>query len=107
MCIEHKICFLEIFPLRYVFKELLAEKHVVRRVNCPLILSEFNNLQILVTLLHFFRGKHIFIALLEDWTLDVQEENRRNDFFSLGTGHELIFKLPGEEEQKSVQRFSI
>jgi hypothetical protein len=41
-------------------------------------------------------------------TLDVQEENRHNKFFSLGRGHELIFELAEEEEELiSLQQFSI
>jgi hypothetical protein len=93
-----------------MFKGMLAGKHVVHHVNCQLILSEFNNIRILIIFLNVFCGKHIFITLLEGGTLDIQEWNRRNKFFSLGTGHELIFELAEEQEEEeliSVQRFLI
>jgi hypothetical protein len=42
------------------------------------------------------RGKHIFIVLLEDDTLDVQEERGHNSF-SFGTNHDSIPELAEED----------
>jgi hypothetical protein len=40
-----------------------------------------------------------FVTLLEDETLDIQEDNGRNNFFSLETGHDPIL-MPAEEEKE-------
>ena len=92
-----------------MFKGMLAGKHVVHHVNCQLILSKFNDIRILIIFLNVFRGKHIFITLLEGGILDIQEWNRRNKLFSLGKGHELIFELAEEQDEEliSVQWFLI
>jgi hypothetical protein len=41
-------------------------------------------------------GKHIFITLLEDGTLDTQEEDEHNDSFSFRMDHGSILELPEE-----------
>jgi hypothetical protein len=42
-------------------------------------------------LLNVCRRMHIFMTLLEDGILDVQEENEHNNSFSLGKGHDSVF----------------
>jgi hypothetical protein len=48
-------------------------------------------------LLNDCRDKHIFIALLEEWIFDVQDEDGHNSSFSLGTGHDSILESAEEE----------
>jgi hypothetical protein len=56
-------------------------------------------------LLNICRGKHIFIALLKDWTLEDEEDGYSN-FYSLGTGQDSVRELAvgggrgGEVEEK-------
>jgi hypothetical protein len=40
-----------------------------------------------------FHDKHVFSTLLEDETLDVQEEDGHNNSFSFGAGHNSIPEL--------------
>lgn len=46
-----------------------------------------------------FPPQTYFVSLLEDGTLDIQEDNGRNNFFSLETGHDPIL-VPAEEENE-------
>jgi hypothetical protein len=43
-------------------------------------------------------GKHIFITLLEDGTLDVQEEDECNYSFSVGTDHKSVLEWAEEDK---------
>jgi hypothetical protein len=48
--------------------------------------------------LNVYRCNHIFITLLEDGTLDVQEEGGHNISFILGTCHDSILGSAEEED---------
>jgi hypothetical protein len=56
--------------------------------------------------LKFLRGKQNFITLLEDGTMDVQEEDGHNNSFSHGRGRDTILKSAEEEEKECLSTFS-
>jgi hypothetical protein len=58
-------------------------------------------------LLNVCRGKHIFIILLEDGTMGIQEEDGHSISFSLGTGHDSIPELVVEEEGEGMLLFKV
>jgi hypothetical protein len=52
------------------------------------------------------RSKHVLIALLGDGTLAVQEEDRQNNSFSLGTCHVSILDSEEEEEEEEEEEIA-
>jgi hypothetical protein len=75
---------------------------VCESTNCLINLQSISyKLFRLLSTLNVCRDKHICITLLEDETLNVQEEDGHNNSFSLRKGHDSVLELSeGEEEEE-------